>query len=261
MKTRGIAGLLAILLAGLATTAVYLYVKGLKQEDRTSAQSVQVVVSHSDISAGTALDPLIDQGQFELKAFPAPTLVQGAVTSLEQLRGRTTTSGILAGEQVSLARLQGSTARTGGQLGIKDGYQALTLSLDAPHAGGGYIQQGDHITIYAEGDVSFVKGRFDKLLGQTTQVPTTDIGEWAFTVVPDVRVLRVFNAASNTASTGVEGSAANLQITLELLPADVPRVMLASEQFSMWLGLLPPGQAGEKPLPVNAADAAVRGKL
>src|SRR5205814_10379846 len=160
MKTRGFAVVLAIALAAVATGAVYLYVKGVKQENGTAASAVQVLVSTTNIAPGTALDPLIAQNQFELKSFPGNNLVQGAVTSLDQLRGHTTTSGIIAGEQITLARLSGGTAHTGGVLGIRDGYVAITVALDAPHGGGGYVQAGDHVTIYGEGDINLIQGKF-----------------------------------------------------------------------------------------------------
>jgi Flp pilus assembly protein CpaB len=260
MKTRGFAVVLAILLAAVATGAVYLYVHGVKQENHVAAKSVPVVVSKADIQPGAALDPLLAQGQFELKNVPGNLLVQGAVTSLDQLRGQTTSSAILAGEQVSLARLQGTAQHTGGILGIRDGFQAVTISLDGPHAGGGYIQAGDHVTIYGEGDINLIQGDFRKLLGQPVATTKTDIGDWVFTVVPDVRVLHVFNAGGGAGTTtGPAGTSNNLQLTLELKPEDAQRVVIARENFSIWLALQPPGQRGETLPPTNAPFASLRG--
>ena len=55
MKTRGFATVLAILLAAVATGAVYLYVKGVKQENKTSGTSVEVLISKTNIAPGTAI--------------------------------------------------------------------------------------------------------------------------------------------------------------------------------------------------------------
>jgi Flp pilus assembly protein CpaB len=246
MKTRGFAVMLAIVLAAAATGAVYLYVRGVKQENHASTTGIQVLVSRVDIPPGTSLDPLINSGQFELKSVPASLLVQGAATNLDQLRGHTTSSTIIAGEQVTVARLTGTTNRTGGVLGIRSGYEAITVSLDAAHGGGGYIQPGDHVTVYAEGDINVINGDFSKLLLHPVATTKTDIGDWAFTVIPDVRVLRVFNAgtASPSTSGGVQGTQQSLQITVEVTPEDAQRIVLAREQFAMWLALLPPGQTG-----------------
>jgi Flp pilus assembly protein CpaB len=238
MKTRGFATVLAILLAAVATGAVYLYVKGVKQENRTAAGSAQVLVSKADIPAGTALDPLITQNTFELKSFPGNGLVQGAVTSVEQLRGHSTSSAIIAGEQMTLARLNGTTARTGGILGIKNGFEALTVALDAPHGGGGFVQPGDHVTIYASGSGS--------------QKSNT-----AITLIPDVRVLNVLSgtATGTTTGGGVQPTSAALQITLEVTPQNAERIIVANTGSggagTMWMALLPPGQAGTNPGPVT----------
>jgi Flp pilus assembly protein CpaB len=258
MKTRGFAVMLAIVLAAAATGAVYLYVRGVKQENHANTTGIQVLVSRVDIPPGTSLDPLINSGQFELKSVPASLLVQGAATNLDQLRGHTTSSTIIAGEQVTVARLTGTTNRTGGVLGLRTGYEAVTISLDAAHGGGGYIQPSDHVTVYAEGDINPTQGDLAKLLLHPVAATKTDIGDWAFTVIPDVRVLRVFEASSSSTSStsgGVQGTLQTLQITVEVTPADAQRLVLAREQFSMWLALLPPGQTGQPPAGINVPVA------
>src|SRR5439155_22862370 len=183
-----------------------------KQDNKTATGQVEVVVSRANIPAGTALDPLIAQNQFELKSFSGNDLVQGAVTSIDQLRGHSTSAAIIAGEQITLARLSGTTARTGGILGIKDGYEAVTLSVDAPHGGGGFVQIGDHITVYAQGSG-----------GNNAQ-------DAVVTLIPNVRVLSVFatNGNSGTTGSGVQATSDALQMTLELTPQDAEKLILAN---------------------------------
>ena len=151
MKSRGLVVVVAGLLAILATAAVFLYVRGVKQEAKTGGGDVSVIVAKQDIPAGTALDDLITGGAFAAQLVPSDTVVRDAVTTLDDLKGRTTAYPIVEGEVVSSARLQGSeTQAEGGALGIAEGYEALTLSLEVERAGGGVIQEGDHVTIYAE---------------------------------------------------------------------------------------------------------------
>src|SRR5206468_1043943 len=109
-----------------------------------------VIVAKQDIPAGTNLDDAMNGGELVSKSVPESTLIPGAVTDLTQLKGRVTTSTVLAGEQVTTARLQGSDEHTGGLLQIHDGFEAVTLSLPAPQAGGGYIAANDHVTVYAQ---------------------------------------------------------------------------------------------------------------
>jgi len=70
--------------------------------------SATVVVSKVDIPAGTRLDQLVLQGDFREIQVPEYTLVNGAVTDIDELPGQTTADRIFANEQVSILRLQGS---------------------------------------------------------------------------------------------------------------------------------------------------------
>src|SRR6266496_1387939 len=105
MKIRGMAVLVALLLAVGATLAVFLYVRGVRDEAKVTSGSVNVIVSKVDVQAGTPLDPLASQGAFTTRSFPQASLVEGVVTDLSQLRGQIAGSVILAGEQISLKRL------------------------------------------------------------------------------------------------------------------------------------------------------------
>ncbi len=61
---------------------------------------VEVVVSKVDIPPGTDLDQLIKNDQFRLIGVPQDAVVDGAVTSVEQLRGQTNILVIFAGDQI-----------------------------------------------------------------------------------------------------------------------------------------------------------------
>jgi pilus assembly protein CpaB len=256
MKSRGLVVVVAGLLAILATGAVFLYVRGVKQDVKTGGGDVSVVVAKRDIAAGTELDELVSQGAFAVQLVSSDAVVRDAVTSLDQLKSRTTAFPILEGEQVSTARLQGSeTQAEGGSLGIAEGYEAVTLSLDVERAGGGVIQQGDHVTIYAEFSEpqaasasvdATVKQTKDKITG-TIQADITATHGVSVTLVPYVRVLKIDKPASTT-------DTSNLLVTLELLPADAARLIFSQEQGVVWLALLPPNQEGTAHSPVTALE-------
>lgn len=220
---------LALLLAVGATSAIFLYVQGVKREARPALSSVTVVVSKKDIASGTPLDPLVQEGTFTTLSLPKDALVPGAVTSLVDLQGKTTASFILQGEQITSARLQGSTQGTGGVLGIRPGYQAVTIQLEAQRAVSGFIQSSDHIVLYATWD--------DKNKGTITA-----------TLVPDVRILKVNIGGVQSAGTGSTG---NTLVTLELKPLDAEKVVLAQENARIWLTLLPPNQQGTSQPPAT----------
>ena len=229
-KTRGLIVAVAFLLAASATLVLYMYVRGV-QETSTGGGEVSVVVSDQDIPAGTQLDDLMADGALESMRIPENTMVRDAVTSLEDLEGRETSAAILAGEQISTTRLRGSTQLPGGELGIPDGYTALSLPLESPRLAGGAIHQGDFVTVYATFD-------------QQANIP-------AFTtaLVPEVEVLKV-------GSSEAQGADSATNITLALKPNDARNVVHSQEQGSVWLSLLPPNQQGEDSGSVTRAQLA-----
>jgi Flp pilus assembly protein CpaB len=156
--------------------------------------------------------------------------------------------------KVTSARPEGSTPPPAcATQGIPEGYEAVTLNLSAPQAGGGVVQRGDHITIYASfSDVSVIRGSSlaDFFAGKAeADNQTQDLGDFTVTVVPDVTVLRVIQetiASTNTDST--------IALTLALTPEDASHVIFSQQNGSVWMALLPPGQDGENVAPVGLLD-------
>lgn len=226
MKSRGMVGVVAFLLAALATGAVFLYLHGVKQKAETKGAEVTVIVAKKDIPAGTSMDSLIEEGAFTTRTIPEAAQISGAVTSLQQLKGHRSGVPILAGEQIPEARLQGSTELPGGAIGIPDGYEAMTIELESQRMVGGLMHGGDHVTVYAS---------FSPPVSSDVTV----------TLVPDVKVLRVANP-----STVDQAASQGTLITMALRPQDAERVIFAQESGFVWLTLLPPGQVGEKRPPM-----------
>jgi Flp pilus assembly protein CpaB len=211
-----------------------------------------VLVAKEDIPPGSNLDALIAKGVFSTVEIPRAALVQGVVTDLTQIKGRTTNAAILQGEQITTARLQGTTERTGGLLGIREGYEALSISLELPEGGGSFIRAGDHVTVYATlENVSIIKGGLGSFLKGNFPADNQKqgIGDYTVTVVPDVRVLRVLGGSAEDNDRSGE-----IQLSLELTPANSQRVILAREKGSVWLTLLPPGQEGTGSVPMGIVD-------
>jgi Flp pilus assembly protein CpaB len=236
----GVAFLVALVLAAAATVGVFAYVNGVRHENESSTtQSVNVIVSKINIQPNTALDPLISAGQFSIASLPTGAVVTGAVTDVTQLKGQTTDSFILAGEQITTYRLQkGAAAGSGGPLGIRSGFEALSLSLDAANAGGGFVRQNDNVTVYASwDDFQVIPSTFAEILAGKSDAKR-DLGNVTLSIVPETRVLRVSSTTTSAQPTS------SIQVTLELSPEDAAAILQAQETGNVWLALLPPGQKG-----------------
>ena len=235
MRSRGLVVAVAFLLAMSATFVVYLYMRGLEKKT-TGGELVAVVVATEDIPAGTQLDELLAEDRFETRRVPEDAVVRGAVMSFDELEGRETSAPVLAGEQISTTRLRGSEQLPGGMLGIPNGYQALTLPLEAPRLAGGAIQHGDHVTLY---------GTFTNIASAQGNAPAATV-----TLVADVEVLEV---TAQEVTTG-ETSQTMEMVTLALKPKDAQAVVFAQEQGSVWMTLLPPNEKGTDSGTTTAAE-------
>jgi pilus assembly protein CpaB len=237
---------IAIVLAVAAAAAVILYTQGVKDDAIRGGNLTSVIVSTQEIPANQQLDPLIDQGLFSEIQVPDTALVGGAVTDLEQLRGITTTTPILANEQISTSRLSTAEERPN-LVGVSEGHVGVAVELDAPQGGIGNIQPGDQVQVFATyTGVTVIPGTLRQLVNSAgTTVPKVDVPDFTLTLIPDVRVLRIQNPSVDT-ETGRSDSS-RIQVTLDLEPQDAQNLVFAQENARIWLGLLPPGEDGTQP--------------
>jgi pilus assembly protein CpaB len=235
MKGRGLVVFLALVMATLATVGVFLYTQN--AEKAPVGEMFAVVVSKVDIPANTDLNVLIQDEQFKISQFPGFAVGEGVVTSVDQLRDKTNSLAILAGEQIPVARIQGEGTVPGGALGIPNGHEAITVSVDAPRAVAGAIGVGDNLTVY--GTFSGGSTPAGKKLPTMTTV-----------LVPLAEVLAVYQPNYGDSGTlGTSGSqrgSGTISLTLALTPTDAQRMVFTMETGSVWFGLLPPNADGTR---------------
>jgi pilus assembly protein CpaB len=245
MKGRGLVVFLALILATLATAGVFMYSRGVKEDVQTGGTMVPVVVTKVDIPARSDMDQLIKDDQFRTIQVPASVVVNGAVTSVDQLAGKNNSVAILAGEQIPAARISGNVP--GGALAIPEGMQAITVSLDSSRGVAGAINAGDHVAIY----------------GTYTDVTDVETGDKLPTVttvlVPTAELLAVFRPLAsstfgNDESTSSEQLPGSLTVTVALTPEDTQRFVFSMESGSTWFGLLPPDESGQPMEPITFAQ-------
>jgi Flp pilus assembly protein CpaB len=246
MKGRGLVVFLALILATLATAGVFMYSRGVQEEANTGGTMAQVVVSKVDLPARTDLDQMIKDDQFRIIQVPEGVVVDGAITSLDQLAGKSNSVAILAGEQIPAARISGNVP--GGALAIPEGMEAITVSLEASRGVAGSINSGDHVVIY--GTYSDVT---DIVTGE--KLPTTTT-----VLVPTAELLAVFRPlasstfGSDESATSGEQLPGTLAVTLALTPEDSQRFVFTMETGRVWFGLLPPDENGQPMKPISFAQ-------
>ena len=246
MKGRGLVVFLALILATLATAGVFMYSRGVKTEANTGGTMAQVVVSEVDLPARNDLDQMIKDDQFKIIQVPENVVVDGAITSVDQLAGKSNSVAILAGEQIPAARISGNVP--GGALAIPEGMEAITVSLDASRGVAGAINSGDQVVIY---------GTYTDFTDIDTgqKVPTT-----TSVLVPTAELLAVFRPiasstlGSDESATSSEQLPGSLAVTLALSPEDTQRFVFTMETGRVWFGLLPPDENGQPMKPISFAQ-------
>jgi Flp pilus assembly protein CpaB len=243
MRSRGLVVAIAVVLAVLAAVGVIVYTSSVK-ESAVNENTLPVLVSTQDIPANTALDPLIAQGVFTTANVPQTVVVADAVTSPDQLQGKTATANIYANEAIPLSRVTSQN-----QLGISPGNIGLGLQVDGPAAVNGTISQGDNVAIWATfGSGTLVtKQDLKQLLtpsaisqltggssGGTIRMPT----DLTVTLVRTVKILSAQNPPVDT-STGRSTSGASTFI-LDMKPSDAELTVFALNSATLYMGLLPP---------------------
>lgn len=227
MKRGVIATLLTVLFAAAAAAGVFLYVQNVRNGTEAAQQTVQVLVAADDIPAGLELDELVGTGFFVKKDVAQEDLVQAAITDEYQLEGQRTAYPILAGEQISAARLEGTLEAEGGRFGLVGGTQGVALTLEAQRAAGGILQRGDHVEAFGT-----FKDAKSQLLTRF--------------VVLDAEVLSV----SRDETAGSRG----VTLLLAVTPEEAQLLVYAQEAGTVWLTLLPPNETGAALSPVRPRD-------
>jgi Flp pilus assembly protein CpaB len=246
MRSRGLVVALALLLAVAAAGAVVLYTNGVKKAAESGGSLTTVIVAAQDIPANTSLDELIQSGGFKELSVPADAVVDGAVTSLAELRGQTTTAPIVANQQLTASNLSSGEQVEGGMLGISNGHVALTIKLNPPQGVNGNIQRGDNITVFATFvGTSVIKGATlpELVNGTAATTDRQDLPDFTVMLIPTVRVLQVVNPGIDETGNAI-GDAVTL--TLDLLPKDAQALTLANQTGTLNIGLLPPGEDGQQ---------------
>lgn len=225
---RAITVIVVLLTAAAAAAGVFMFMNGVREQADAGRVTVDVIVAGQDVAAGQELDPLIEDGVFRTKTVDIEDVLPGVVTDMYQLRGQRTAYPILAEEQIAAARLAGPLQAGGGILGIPDGLQAASISLESQRVVAGALQQGDHVEVF---------GTFS---GQGNGSPTTRV------VIEDALVLAVLRPEGTAA-----GSGPGATTTLAVTPEQAASLIFAQEQGHVWLTLLPPNQPGVLVPPIS----------
>lgn len=144
MKTKKRVWIITAVLALITTAMVYLYlgqVKAASQENKVEMS--QVVVALSEIPAHVK----VTEEMLEIKEIPTEAVHADTYTAIADVVGGTTTTDLIAGEQVLSDRIVLDTGESELSYRIPENMRAITVPATEVNGVGGYIVSGDKLDI------------------------------------------------------------------------------------------------------------------
>jgi pilus assembly protein CpaB len=174
--------------------------------------TVDIVVARNEISYGQALEPAL----LMTKPWPKSAVPDGAYTNFETFSTDTpmrALARIFPGEPIMSAKLSSPGERVTIVQRLTPGYRAAAISVDAATAVGGFVAPGDRV------DILMTLGGGSELR--------------AVTVLQNVRVIGIDQSSEEE-----QGAPKVVRtITVEVLPDDVQRIILAQTAGQLSLSL------------------------
>jgi len=227
--------LVAILVAALGSTLVFLYVQGINDRAIADQEPVEVLTAKDDIAAGESIDDALAAGKLELTEVPKVNILPGALTTTEGLEGQLALAPIFTGEQIVSAKF-GATANQSA-LTIPKSDLAISVEFNDPDRVAGFVQPGSRVAIF----VCVKKAN-------QTEKQKEEMSDYTCQgiklLLADVEVIGVGTTTLLSTTTTDETGAQTTEeipktiLTLALTQENAERVILAKKNGDLTLGLM-----------------------
>ncbi len=218
-------------LAGAGLLAVYVTSADARAMSSQSPTDVYVVVK--DVARGTAAEALGDSVQ--KRQLPKAAVPAGAVSSLDQIKGKVATTDLLVGEQLLAARFAEYAALNHDLVPVPKEFQQITVQLNPERAKGGSLKAGDLVGFLVTVDVEAQESA-----APNATKPVVGDKKVTRTILSKVLVTRVQGGvvSPDTASASAAAEAApngSVLVTVALSAADTEKLVWAIESGSVYL--------------------------
>lgn len=230
MKTRIIGAILAIVLAVVGGTAIYLYVAGADARAAEGAELVEAYVVTELVPQGTPAEAV--QEKLEVGELPRNTVPEDAVTDLSDLAGLITSADLLPGDVLREGRFVDPADAESGSVAVPAGMQLVSFTLPADRVVGGQVAPGDRVGLVGTVDPD----------EQGTEDVINPITTFAFHGVLVTRVQGVVATDPESGEEVEQSSDSSIMVTIALSAHDIERWVWftegeAADYAQMWLTL------------------------
>ena len=233
MGRRTVLLIVAMVVAALGSSLVFLYVQNADARASEKYDMVQVLKSVAVINPGETLGDAQQAGKIEMGKVTSGEALAGALTSTKDLSNKVALSTIFPGEQI----ISGKFGEPGEQkvLTIPDGKMAISVNLTDPARVAGFVQPGAEVAIFLSAEPESI----DLNTGVTKKLP-----EFTRLLLPRVQVIGVgTTTVIPTTKTDETGQQTTEQLprtlmTLALDQDEAERIIYAAKNGEVAFGLL-----------------------
>lgn len=240
---RAIAVGIAVLLAAVATFALFSYVRGVEADVAEANEAVQAYVAKDVIAQGTTGEDAVSSGLIVSEDIPRRLLAEGAVSSLDQISGRVASADVLPGEQIIAGRFVMPDDLSTELLNIPEDRQAMSIEVDVPSGVSQFIQRGSRVSLIAE--LAAPSGSSPAPAeGQPAANPQENVRSQY--LLQNLEVLavgqRLVTTTTGEGEDQVQQTQDRVLLTLAVSPEDAEKLTLAIFEGQVYFTLLPPDQ-------------------
>jgi len=222
----------AVVIATLGASLVYLYVRGVDQRAIADQAPVTVLTVTEEIAAGETVEDAQAAGKLAQTAIAGQAVTPGALTTTVDIADKVALTTLYPGEQV-LPNKWGDNAAVS-TLGIPEKRLAVSAQLADPNRVAGFVQPGSQVAIWWTGEVP---GEEPTDGAEPTPMLTVRL------LLQDVQVLGT-GATTMTSRTVTDESGAETVeslpktlLTLSVDQEESEKIILGGKTGELWFGL------------------------
>lgn len=244
MKSRILAAIAAIVLAGIGAFLVFSYAQGADTRAMQELEPIDTLVVTERVPAGTPVEALAES--LTVKTLPSANVPSSALLTLEGTAGLVTAADLVPGEPLVTERLvDPSELQAPGSVPVPEGLQEVTFALDPQRVVGGKITAGDTVGIF---------GSFDS--GALSADPSQPTTQQVFHKVLVTSVQRA-EASSEEAVDAEVLPSGTMLVTVAVSDEDATKLVFVGEFGRMWL-TKEPSTATEGDSPIVRKSTVLR---
>ncbi len=248
MKSRILAGVVALVAAVIGAILVFSYATGADQRAMSRLNPVTVLVVQQKIPAGT---PVSELGELiKAERLPAASVPDTALENLNSSKGKVTAIDLAPGEQLLTQRLvDPDELGTPGEIDVPEGFQTISFALEPQRVIGGQFIAGDTVGIFAsfesmEDKPATTQRLFHKVL--VTRVQRADTASDAEEDSESPAIAQ--DVLDNALPTGT------MMVTVAVKDVPSAKIVFASEFGQIWLSKEPADAAEDPPTPITRSE-------